>query len=47
VASATATCDAAGLAVGRHRITVSYSGDNDFNPSDITKPIKVQAAPPV
>jgi hypothetical protein len=46
VASATATCDAVGLAVGRNRITVSYSGDNDFNPSDVTKPIRVHAAPP-
>jgi hypothetical protein len=47
VASATATCDAVGLALGRHRITVSYSGDRDFNPSEVTKPIKVQAAPPI
>jgi len=40
--SARATCDASGLPQGRDRITASYSGDRNFDPSDTSKRIRVK-----
>jgi len=44
VAKANATCIAAGLPEGTHKISVNYSGDNYFDPSTTTKSIRVKPA---
>ena len=44
-AKATATCDAQGLPQGMHKISVSYSGDPNFDPSQTTRSIRVKGAP--
>ncbi len=44
VAKASATCTAAGLPPGSHRISVAYSGDNYFDPSTTTRSIMVKRA---
>jgi hypothetical protein len=42
--SASATCDAGDLPLGRHKISASYSGDSYADPKDVTKPIMVRNA---
>jgi hypothetical protein len=43
--SAAATCDATDLPQGRHKITATYSGDDNLDPSTTTKAIRVRDTP--
>jgi Bacterial Ig-like domain (group 3) len=42
--SASATCDASDLPVGRHKVTAWYSGDDFVDPTNATRAVKVKGA---